>query len=429
MNKSNTTQWDKEAGNQPLQPSRTFLNALDLHTGIGGFHVAAKRNGKINTFMCSEIDPFNNKLIDSKLNLDNAGDICSFALSEQFHPDSARIANEDIVPCEESGLSSVTFEDFMEGVLPFPDIATSGFPCQNITPANLLDDSGIDGQQSGLIRENLRIIEDLEIPYVVLETSERLNRKGLSYILAEFDRMGYIVEWETISAVAFGFPHYRHRLYLVAYLKDTKVAKTKSRVFDTVRRAAHYFDEKPFRFPLLSESPSWVISNAVVENTRSIKLRTKRINGLGNAVIPEIPFHIFNGITLAEFGEENSAYKVGKKHLMPVSLTVEGNQIIDSSGKSPTHMPTRGYMEDGAIYSDGNRCALLNSTKTAYAGLYSTLIRKDGNNNFTTKSRLNRPGKLGGLVGEIMSLGVDQGGLHPEFCEQFMGYERGYTEL
>lgn len=412
-----------------VQSSRTHLNALDLHTGIGGFHVAAQRNGKIKTIMCSEVDPFNNKLIDSKLDLENAGDICSMALSEQFHPDTARIATEDIVPCEESGLSSVTLEDFMEGVLPFPDIATSGFPCQNVTPANLLDDSGIDGEQSGLIRENLRIIEDLEIPYIVLENSERLNRKGLSYILAEFDRMGYIVEWETISAASFGFPHYRHRLYVVAYRKHTKVATTKTRVFDTVRWAAQYFNEMPFRFPLLSESPDWVKANAVAEQPRSIKLRTKRINGLGNAVVPEIPFHIFNGITLAEFGEERIDGHANFHHVAPKSLSVKGNQILDGNGHATTVMPTRGYMKDGAIYSDGQRCTLLNPTKTAYSGLYSTLIRKDGNNNFTTKSRLNRPGKLGGLVGEIMSLGVNQGGLHPEFCEQFMGYEKGYTDL
>jgi DNA (cytosine-5)-methyltransferase 1 len=289
--------------------------------------------------------------------------------------------------------------------------------------------SGIDGEKSSLVTEQLRIIEDLGIPINIFENAEALIRKGLDRILVELNEMGYIVEWETISATAFNFPHYRHRVYVVAYLPDTAIAQTNSRVFVSVRWVAQYNLEKPFKFPLLNEDPDFVRANAVAEDTRAIKLRTKRINGLGNAVLPSIPKAIFDSITHIELDkvlddDTLSAFEES----MPAAFSVEDGVMCDLSGVHAPVMPTRGIMKGGVVYSDQKRCPLLNPTKTAYSGLYSTLIRKDGHN-FTTKSRLNRPGKLGGLVGEIMSIGVDKGGLHPEFCEMFMDYSPGYTEL
>lgn len=403
------------------------LKQLDFFTGIAGFHVAATRNGRIETLCTSEIDPFNAKLIDRNLNLENAGDICNIAISRNAHPYSD---GEDVVYVEKTGFTSLCIDDFMEGIIDFPDICTGGFPCQNISSANLNDASGIDGEQSSLVKEQLRIIEALEIPICIFENAEGLVRKGLDRILVALNDMGYIVEWETISATAFNYPHYRHRVYIVAYLPHTNLAKTGTSAFETTRWTAQYHLDKPFKLPLLHEDPNYIKQHAVAVDTRAIKLRTKRINGLGNAVIPDIPESIYSTITRTELDNTSQEYSIKADEERPeASLTIHSEHVIDAKGNRVTTMPSRGVMKSGTIYSDDTRCSLLNPTKTAYAGLFSTLIRKDGNNNFTTSSRLNRPGKLGGLVGEIMSIGVRQGGLHPEFCERFMGYDVGYTEL
>ena len=173
---------------------------LDMFSGLGGFSLAAKQSGFIDTLLCSETDSYNNRLLDEKFNMDNAGDICDLGVPSACH---SAMTDEDIVPCEKTGFSTVTYEDFFEGVVPFPDIATGGFPCQNVSSANVTDKSGIEGAQSSLVHEQLRIIEDLEIPYCVFENAERLNRKGLDYIVARLCKLGYTVEWETISATAF----------------------------------------------------------------------------------------------------------------------------------------------------------------------------------------------------------------------------------
>ncbi len=405
-----------------------YLFSLDCFTGIGGFDQAAKRNGKIKTIFASEVDPFNCKLIAQNLDLENAGDISNIAITENLHPYND---GSDNVHCEKTGFSALCVEDFFEGVLPFPDIITGGFPCQNVSDANLGDYSGINGEKSSLVLDQLRIIETLEVPIAIFENAEALNRRGLTYILCELSRMGYICEWETISATAFNYPHYRHRLYLVAYLPHTQLAKKGIRVFDHVRQVALYNLEKPFKFPLLTEDRKYTIKHAVVEDTRAIKLRTKRINGLGNAIIPDIAEAIFNSITAHELKSYNQ-FDFSCKNKSAVMFETEEPvfiKVTELPDDKQVVMPQRGVLCDGVIYSNNRRCELLNPTKTAYSGLFSTLIRKDGNNNFTTKSRLNRPGKLGGLVAEIMSLGVDKGGLNPEFCEAFMGFESGYTDL
>jgi DNA (cytosine-5)-methyltransferase 1 len=408
---------------------RSRLVSLDLFTGIGGFHLAAQRNGLIYTLMASEIDGFNCKHIYHNLGLENAGSVCDVAVNELSHPAHAMIKEMgDVVPCESTGFTSLTMDDFMEGVVEFPDMVTGGFPCQNISSANVFDLSGIDGEQSGLVHEQLRILENLEVPIAIFENAERLNSKGLSYILSELDRMEYTVEWETISASAFNFPHYRHRLFCVCYRADTEIAKGNVRVFDYVRALAQKLLEKPFIIPLISEDAPWVKENAGIEDARSIKLRTKRINGLGNAVVPDIPEAIFKSITDCECNqviEQPSFFMCDEQAV----LTLDNDVWSDDNNVTVTHMPTRGIMSQGVIYSSG-RCDVLNVSKKQYKGLYSTLIKKDGNNNFSCKSRLTRPGKLGGLVGEIMGgTGLSVGGLHPEFCERFMGYPIGYTEV
>jgi len=166
------------------------------------------------------------------------------------------------------------------------------------------------------------------------------------------------------------------------------------------------------------------LKNAVVDNPKSIKLRTKRINSLGNAIIPDIARAIFRSIKKSEDNPsqcEKVSQRVPYEKLLSISLSTVSNE------KAFLKLPSRGLMLNGSLFNT-DKCSLLNPHKTHFKGMLSTLIKKDGNNNFTTKSRLNRPGKLGGLVQDIMKLGVVQGGLHPEFCEKFMGYPQNYTK-
>lgn len=93
-----------------------------------------------------------------------------------------------------------------------------------------------------------------------------------------------------------------------------------------------------------------------------------------------------------------------------------------------TNMPSRGIMIGGNIYT-GEPDRNLNPTKTTFPNLLSTCIAKDGNNNFTSGSRMSRPGKLGGLIGDLQRLGATEGGLNPVFAECMLGYPENHTRL
>ena len=148
-------------------------------------------------------------------------------------------------------------------------------------------------------------------------------------------------------------------------------------------------------------------------------------HGDGNAIIPDIAKAIFDSIIMLD----NTAENLSNTFFTDSVIVGERDGYeFKLDNKRINVMPTRGVALSDTIYSDG-KCELLNVPKQRYEGLFSTLLRKDGNNNFTCKSRLNRPGKLGGLVGEIMAIGADTGGLHPHFCEAFMGYPRDHTAL
>lgn len=407
------------------------MNHLDLFTGIGGFHIAAQRCG-FKTIMTSEIDPFNKKLIDQNLGLDNCGDIRFAAVSEAEHPYSQMVQEDDIVPVEQTGLDSLCYEDFMEGVLPWPDLVSGGFPCQDISSANAKGCSvGIKGVRSGLVEEQLRIIEMLEPPFAVFENSKNLNSRGLNEILAALDEMGYIVEFETIAATAFGYPHYRHRMFIVAYMPYTQIAKHGIKIFKEVRQ--NLPDDPEFKIPLLNTDAQTIQKAGTVEEPRSIPLRTKRINGLGNAIVPDIAEAIYR--VIAQY--EPSSYSDEERKEGKVSFSPESPglyQLVDGQWFSPqsngdensfiveNKMPTRGVTYRGMLYSDNQRDPLFNPTTTKFKGLYYTLGRKDGNNN-GNPSRANRPGGLGGLNGQL------GGALNPEWCEPFMGYPIGHTEL
>jgi hypothetical protein len=52
------------------------------------------------------------------------------------------------------------------------------------------------------------------------------------------------------------------------------------------------------------------------------------------------------------------------------------------------------------------------------------------NNNCSTASMANRPGKLGGIIGDlIVMFGFTEGGLNPNFGESMLGLPQDYTNI
>ncbi|WP_434939938.1 DNA cytosine methyltransferase [Shewanella sp. HL-SH8] len=116
--------------------------------------------------------------------------------------------------------------------------------------------------------------------------------------------MDYQVEWSTIAAANFGYNHYRHRTFVMAYKKNTKLAETGVSLFKIVSKYANSSPGSRYPKPIdMSEAQA---DYTRVEDTRAIKLRTKRLNALGNSVVNDIVFAILDSLAKIELGEHKA---------------------------------------------------------------------------------------------------------------------------
>lgn len=102
------------------------------------------------------------------------------------------------------------------------DLLTAGFPCQDISQAGATN--GIFGRRSGLIRSVFRLITESRPPWVLIENVPfllRLDRgRGIAYVTRNLEELGYRWAYRIIDTRAFGLPHRRERVFLLASRVD-----------------------------------------------------------------------------------------------------------------------------------------------------------------------------------------------------------------
>lgn len=243
------------------------LTVGSLFSGIGGFDLGLERAG-MQVVWVVESDAF-----------------CQFVLAKQF-PSATRYADVRILSASQ--------------VRPV-DVLVGGFPCQDISMAgNSYKGEGISGKKSGLWSEFFRLIRELRPRYVVIENSSALAAKGLDRVLCDLASCGYDAEWDRVSARAFGAPHIRERLIVVAYPNGDGLQRNsygRSRVLSTERWARRR--NQPLRGSWwdTEREPPRVddgVSNRMDTDTRY------RFQATGNALIPQIAEWIGNCIVEAD---------------------------------------------------------------------------------------------------------------------------------
>ena len=160
------------------------LAVFDIFSGIGGFSLGLEKAGMQTVAFC-EINPFCQKILKK-------------------HWTSVPVFSD---------VSALTAEDFTS--LPKIDVIAGGFPCQDISCAG--KQIGITGKRSGLWKEFRRLINELKPKYAIIENVANLRGNGLITVLQDLWEIGYDAEWHCIPASAFGAPHRRDRIWIVAY--------------------------------------------------------------------------------------------------------------------------------------------------------------------------------------------------------------------
>jgi DNA (cytosine-5)-methyltransferase 1 len=278
-----------------------MLNVLDIFSGIGGFSIGLEAASMQTVAFC-EINPFCQKILTR-------------------HWPSIPIFSD---------ITTINKEDLK--TLPRIDVIAGGFPCQDISVAG--KQKGITAKRSGLWKEFVRLINEIKPKYAIIENVANLRSQGLSSVLQDLWEIGYNAEWHCIPASAFGAPHRRDRIWIIAH--PTCIGKvglsvgkeeTESTPGDSCKNATNpdcqrlqgcggfeeispictqeqigmyycgrrvkQWSEEPLAVPRLKDNrlnPDWVewLMGYPISWTDGGS-RMQRLQSLGNAVVPLIP--------------------------------------------------------------------------------------------------------------------------------------------
>jgi DNA (cytosine-5)-methyltransferase 1 len=98
------------------------------------------------------------------------------------------------------------------------EILCAGFPCQDLSQAG--QTQGLQGKNSGLVREVFRLVESQSIPWIVLENVpfmlQLAGGSAMRTIIGELERLKYRWAYRVVDTFSFGLPQRRQRVILVA---------------------------------------------------------------------------------------------------------------------------------------------------------------------------------------------------------------------
>lgn len=157
------------------------MRTVGLFSGIGGFELGLEDAGFTTLFLCESWKP---------------------AATVLRHRFDAEIVGD---------IRELT-------ALPSTDVVTAGFPCTDLSQVGR--SAGINGDESGLVREVFRLIEANPPTWLVLENVPNMlsldGGAAMDYIAGALDDLGWNWAYRTVDSKHFGVRQRRRRVFLVA---------------------------------------------------------------------------------------------------------------------------------------------------------------------------------------------------------------------
>jgi DNA (cytosine-5)-methyltransferase 1 len=204
-----------------------------------------------------------------------------------------------------------TFPDiFQPG---FIDIIFGGFPCQDISVAG--SGQGLAGERSGLFFEIIRLVREIQPPFIFLENVPAIRTRGLDTVLKEFAKARYDCRWTMLSAADVGAPHKRERWFLLArrrpdsaeihshpdgeqspQIKESERSSLVRSEIGGLRENVGHTNSKGLEggkeqqceeLKAIERSDWWSAEPDVGRVVNGLPHRVDRIRGLGNSVVPK----------------------------------------------------------------------------------------------------------------------------------------------
>lgn len=156
------------------------------------------------------------------------------------------------------------------------DLIAGGFPCQDVSVSSRTRE-GIGGAKSGLWRHMRDGVRVLRPRFVLVENVYGLLAAGLDQVLGDLSAIGYDAEWDCLPAAAFGAPHIRDRVYLVAYPGGERHREPDDTVFAGWTSSQLHGGWLP--------EPD--VARVVAGLSDGVD-RVERVRTLGNSVVPQV---------------------------------------------------------------------------------------------------------------------------------------------
>ena len=228
---------------------------ISLFSGIGGLDLGLERAG-MSCVAQVEIDPF-----------------CQKVLTKHW-PDVPKF--KDV-------------RDVGKHNLPAADLICGGFPCQ---PHSYAGKRKASADERDLWSEFSRIIGECQPAWVVAENVPGLlsSEAGRFFggVLRDLAASGYDAEWQSIPVAAFGAPHIRERVFILAHYTGARIGRIS---IPTRRPLEESIDVDGLGQRVLADTP---------EQHRAINRQETSEFGWSGEAIPDANSHQHEGNTHAE---------------------------------------------------------------------------------------------------------------------------------
>ena len=291
-----------------------MLRHLDLFSGLGGFSLGLEATGGFETVAFCDIEKFSRKVL------------------KKHWPNVKQYKD----------IKELTYEQIKKDTLAPIDIITGGYPCQ---PFSIAGSQRGEKDTRHLWPDMFRIVKECKPTWVIGENVSGHIKLGLDTVLQDLESEGYSVRAFSISASSIGANHQRERVWIIAHsnMENTRqhgrriesTWNTESigpRTSEETERSSdtNKINGSSERASLVGESSDansqglqgrrseqqlrkdetkrptswdswWESEPSVGRVANGIPHRVDRLKGLGNSLVPAIPFIIGQSILREEY--------------------------------------------------------------------------------------------------------------------------------
>ena len=248
------------------------MKMLDLCSGIAGISMAADWVG-IETVAFCEIEGFNQKVL--RKNYPNI----------PIFPDLYKLTKQSLI---DGGVNVDSI-----GVI------SAGYPCQG---ESLVGKRRGATDERWLWPEVFRLIKEVRPTWFVGENVAGHVTMGLDTVLSDLEEENYSTRTFVFPAVSIGAPHQRYRTFIVGYSNDKSKLQADPRVVSFRSKRETWENTTGINRGILSGT-YWEENKPTVcgmDDGTATRLDEDRLRFLGNAVVPQQIYPIFEAIANIE---------------------------------------------------------------------------------------------------------------------------------